>query len=144
MKESYKPMFEPFTFRSGVTVKNRIMMAPMTNYSSDENDMVSAEELAYYSERSGGPGAVITAVAYIEPGGKGFPGQFSAADDSYIPSLRKLAETIQSKGAKAILQIFHAGRNIGHDGSGGDRITANPIIGIHKTCIFCESDHRVL
>lgn len=110
MKESYKPMFEPFTFRSGVTVKNRIMMAPMTNYSSDDNDMVSAEELAYYSERSGGPGAVITAVAYIEPGGKGFPGQFSAADDSYIPSLRKLAETIQSKGAKAILQIFHAGR----------------------------------
>lgn len=53
---------------------------------------------------------MITAVAYIEAGGKGFPGQFSAADDSFIPSLKKLADTIQSKGSKAILQIFHAGR----------------------------------
>ncbi|MEK3799878.1 NADH-dependent flavin oxidoreductase [Peribacillus sp. FSL H8-0477] len=110
MKANHQKIFEPFTFTSGVEVKNRIMLAPMTNYSSKDNDEVSESELAYYSERSGGVGAVITAVAYIEAGGKGFPGQFSAADDSFIPSLKKLADTIQSKGSKAILQIFHAGR----------------------------------
>jgi 2,4-dienoyl-CoA reductase-like NADH-dependent reductase (Old Yellow Enzyme family) len=110
LNPKYEAIFQPFTFPSGIEVKNRVIMAPMTNFSSQENGEVSEEELAYYSERSGGVGTVITAVAYVTPDGKGFPGQFSAADDSMIPSLKRLAQTIQEKGSKAILQVFHGGR----------------------------------
>lgn len=85
-------------------------MAPMTTYSANVDDTVSDEELAYYKERSAGVAAVITAVAYVSKHGKGFPGQISAHEDRYIPSLRKIAQTIQKEGALAILQIFHAGR----------------------------------
>lgn len=101
---------ETFTFKNGVTLKNKVVMAPMTTMSSFYNGMVSKDELAYYAKRAGGPGIVSTAVANVTPNGKGFEGELSATSDEMIPSLRSLAETIQSKGAKAVLQIFHAGR----------------------------------
>lgn len=110
MNTKYEPIFQSFTFPSGVDVKNRIMIAPMTHYSSQSNGEISEQELLYYAERSGGVGAVITACAYVSLDGKGFQDQFSVDDDSFIPGLKKLAETIQSKGAKAILQIYHGGR----------------------------------
>lgn len=103
-------VFEKFTLNNGVSLKNRLFMAPMTTYSANADDTVSDAELAYYKERSAGVAAVITAVAYVSKHGKGFPGQISAHDDIYIPSLRKIAQTIQKEGALAILQIFHAGR----------------------------------
>ena len=110
MNTKYEPIFQSFTFPSGVDVKNRIMIAPMTHYSSQSNGEISEQELLYYAERSGGVGAVITACAYVSLDGKGFQDQFSVDNDSFIPRLKKLAETIQAKGAKAILQIYHGGR----------------------------------
>ena len=101
---------ETFTFKNGVTLKNKVVMAPMTTMSSFYNGMVSKDELDYYAKRAGGPGMVITAVANVTPNGKGFEGELSATSDEMIPSLRSLAETIQSKGEKTVLQIFHAGR----------------------------------
>ena len=101
---------EIFTFKNGVTLKNKVVMAPMTTMSSFYNGMVSKDEVDYYAKRAGGPGMVITAVANVTPNGKGFEGELSATSDEMIPSLRSLAKTIQSKGAKAVLQIFHAGR----------------------------------
>lgn len=105
-----KKMFEKYTLNNGVELKNRLFLAPMTTYSANEDDSVSDEEIDYYRARSKGVGTVITAVAYVSKSGKGFPGQIAASDDAYIPSLRKIAQTIQGEGAKAILQIFHAGR----------------------------------
>jgi 2,4-dienoyl-CoA reductase-like NADH-dependent reductase (Old Yellow Enzyme family) len=91
MNPKYEPIFKSFTFPSGVEVKNRIMIAPMTHYSSQSNGEVSQQELPYYAERSGGVGAVITACAYVSIDGKGFQDQFSVDDDSFIPGLKKLA-----------------------------------------------------
>lgn len=110
MQIKYEAIFQPFTFPSGVTVKNRIMIAPMTHCSSHDNGEVSEQELPYYKERSGGVGTFITACAYVSIGGKGFVGEFGIDDDSFISGLKKLAETIQSEGAKAIVQLYHGGR----------------------------------
>jgi 2,4-dienoyl-CoA reductase-like NADH-dependent reductase (Old Yellow Enzyme family) len=110
MKEEYKAMLEEIALPSGVKLKNRILMAPMTNWSSGADGMVTDDELAYYRERSGGVGAVITACANVTRDGQGFKDQISVYSDEQIPSLRRLAETIKGEGAKAILQIFHAGR----------------------------------
>lgn len=109
MNSNYTKLFEPFTFASGVTIDNRVMMAPMTTNSAFENGMVTTDELLYYKRRSAGLGAVITSCAQVMENGK-FAGSFSAASDNRIESLSKLAKTIQSTGAKAILQIFHVGR----------------------------------
>lgn len=54
-------------------------------------------------------GLVISGCAQVTPNGIGFTHEFSAADDSYIPSLKRLADAAKSGGAPAILQLFHAG-----------------------------------
>ena len=109
MNPKYNKLFEPFTFASGATIDNRIIMAPMTTNSSFENGMVTTDEHIYYKRRTAGLGAVITSCAQVREDGK-FAGSLSAASDHHIESLEKLARTIQSTGAKAILQIFHIGR----------------------------------
>ena len=110
MNAKYQPLFQPFTLRSGMELKNRIVMAPLTNWSSNEDGTVSDAELAYYIHRAKGVGMVITACAYVTPNGKGFAGEFSAHSDEMIPSLRRLATSLKEQGTKAVMQIFHGGR----------------------------------
>ncbi|MFE0301353.1 NADH-dependent flavin oxidoreductase [Priestia megaterium] len=109
MNETYSNLFETFTFRNGVTLKNRVVMAPMTTWSSNDDYTVSDEELTYYQKRVNGVGVVITGCTHVQPNGIGFTNEFAAYDDKFIPSLRKLAEAAKSGGAPAILQIFHGG-----------------------------------
>lgn len=105
-----RKFLEPYTFQNGATLKNRVLMAPMTNFASEDTGETTAEELEYYRVRSQGVGAVLTAVANVTAGGRGFPGEIGAHRDDLVDSLKALATTIQGEGAKAILQIFHAGR----------------------------------
>lgn len=70
MKEKFKPLFEPFQFRNGIDVKNRIVMGPTTNFSSHPDGTVTDEEVNYYTRRAHGVGMLITACAYVTPNGK--------------------------------------------------------------------------
>lgn len=101
---------QPYTFKNGLTVKNRITIPPMTETSAFEEGSVTTDELRYFSLHSGGPGLFISPVANVTPGGKGFEGELSVADDKYLPGLTKMASAMKQGGTRAILQIFHAGR----------------------------------
>lgn len=103
-------VLQGYTFKSGLRLRNRVVMSPMTTMASFYNGMVTKDEIEYYAARSGGPGMVITAVANVSGRGKGFEGELSAGDDLMIPGLTRLANAITSNGARAVLQIFHAGR----------------------------------
>jgi 2,4-dienoyl-CoA reductase-like NADH-dependent reductase (Old Yellow Enzyme family) len=128
MNEKYQPLFESFTYRSGVEVKNRLVMAPMTNFSSNPDGTVTDGEIEYYERRSNGVGMVITACTYATPNGKGFNGEFAADRDEMIPSLKRLASAIQARGAKAVLQIFHGGRECPPDlVPGGETVSASDV-----------------
>lgn len=109
MNPKYNQLFESFTLKSGVTLDNRLLMAPMTTQSSFENGMITTDERIYYRRRASGVGTVVTACAHVREDGK-FASSPSASSDKYIKSLTKLAQSIQSTGTKAILQIFHVGR----------------------------------
>jgi len=102
-------LFAPLALVPGLVLRNRVVMAPMTTWSSNDNGTVSDEEDAYYRRRVRDVGLVITGCTHVQPNGLGFTGEFSACDDTFIPSLRKLAVAAKSGGAPAILQIFHAG-----------------------------------
>lgn len=102
---------KPYTFeKKNITIKNRIVIPPMTEEMSFSNGEVTSDELRYYHMHSGGAGMFITATANVNVLGKGFEGELSVADDKFIPSLTKLAEAMHRDGTKAILQIFSAGR----------------------------------
>jgi 2,4-dienoyl-CoA reductase-like NADH-dependent reductase (Old Yellow Enzyme family) len=96
--------------RSGVILKNRLFMSPMTTQQSFYNGTVTQDEIKYYADRAKGLGAVITGAANVQDGGKGWPGELSIAHDEMLPELSQLAKAIQGQGAKAIVQIFHGGR----------------------------------
>ncbi|WP_057880718.1 NADH-dependent flavin oxidoreductase [Companilactobacillus kimchiensis] len=102
---------EPYTFeKKGITVKNRVVIPPMTEEMSFSNGEVTADELRYYQIHSGGAGLFITATSNVNDLGKGFEGELSVASDKFIPGLTKLASAMHQNGTKAILQIFSAGR----------------------------------
>ncbi|WP_340373373.1 NADH-dependent flavin oxidoreductase [Peribacillus sp. FSL E2-0218] len=136
MNSKYTPLFESFNIGKGVEVKNRLVMAPMTNFSSNPDGTVSDEEISYYERRSSGVGMVITACTYVTANGKGFHGEFGGDTDEMIPSLSRLASAIKAKGAKAILQIFHGGREVPPElVPNGDVVSAGdiPSVGEGKT-----------
>ncbi|WP_449536470.1 NADH-dependent flavin oxidoreductase [Ferdinandcohnia sp. Marseille-Q9671] len=110
MNQDKHVMLSPYTLPNGVELKNRLIMAPMTNWSSNPDGTVSDAEVNYYARRSSGVSMVITACTYVTPNGKGFHGEFAGDRDEMIPSLTTLAKAIKEQGAKAILQIFHGGR----------------------------------
>ncbi len=97
MNAKYKPLFEEIALRSGIQLKNRIVMAPMTNWSSHEDGTVSDAEVNYYVRRSSGAGMVITACTYVTRNGKGFAGEFGADTDDMITSLRRLPPRLRGK-----------------------------------------------
>ncbi|MBT2722067.1 NADH-dependent flavin oxidoreductase [Bacillus sp. ISL-46] len=127
MNLKYAPLFESFTIGKGIQIKNRIVMAPMTNFSSNPDGTVSDAEVKYYERRSNGVGMVITACTYVTRNGKGFHGEFGGDRDEMIPSLRRLASAIKEKGAKAILQIFHGGRQVPPELVDGDVVSASAV-----------------
>ncbi|WP_145147099.1 NADH-dependent flavin oxidoreductase [Paenibacillus xylanexedens] len=110
MNPKFNQMFEQVSLPTGITLKNRIVLAPMTHMSSNADGTISDAELAYYARRTGGAGMSITAVGHVTETGIGFPAQFGVYDDRFIPGLKKLADTIKQQGSVAVLQIFHAGR----------------------------------
>lgn len=102
---------EPYTFEhAGVTIKNRVVIPPMTECMSFHDGTVTEDEIEYYRKHSGGAGMFITAVAYVNELGKGFEGELSIDDDKFIPGLTKLSSAIKENGTKAVVQIFSAGR----------------------------------
>ena len=107
---SYLPtLFRPYELSPGITLRNRLVMSPMTTWSGSDDFQITDEEAAYYRLRVQGVGLVITGCAQVTANGIGFTHEFSAADDGFIPSLKRLADAARSGGAPAILQLFHAG-----------------------------------
>ncbi|MCX8530788.1 NADH-dependent flavin oxidoreductase [Chryseobacterium luquanense] len=109
MNTETQQLFEPFSFKKGIRIKNRIVMAPMTTWASNEDYTVSEDEINHYEARSGNVGLVITGCTRILANGIGFTNEYAAYDDFFLPGLKKLAAAAKKGGAPAILQIYHAG-----------------------------------
>ncbi len=99
-----------FTFKRGLVLKNKMVMAPMTTKMSYFNGKVTPSEVAYYHQRAGEVGMIITGAANVQQNGKCWEGELSVESQEMIPSLNQLASGIKVNGTKAILQIFHGGR----------------------------------
>lgn len=109
MTSKHPTLFQTFAFDNGLTLRNRVVMAPMTTWSASPDGSISDAELGYYRRRAQAVGMVITGCTHVAENGIGFTDEFAAYDDRFIPSLRRLAQAAKSGGAPAVLQIFHAG-----------------------------------
>jgi 2,4-dienoyl-CoA reductase-like NADH-dependent reductase (Old Yellow Enzyme family) len=121
-------LFQPFTFKKGITLKNKVAMAPMTTWASNDDYTISDDEVKHYKTRVQDIGLVITGCTRVTPSGIGFTHEYAAYDDAFLPSLKKLADAAKSGGAPAILQIYHAGNKaIPELIPGGDLVSASAI-----------------
>lgn len=109
MTEDTKQLFQTFTFKNGIATQNRIAMSPMTTWASNDDYTVSDDEIRHYEARSGNVGLVITGCTRVTVNGIGFNNEYASYDDSFLPSLKKLAAAAKKGGSPAILQIYHAG-----------------------------------
>ncbi len=105
-----KRLFTPLELR-GMTLRNRINMAPMvTNYATSRGE-VTERLIAYYAARArGGAGLITVEATAVSPNGRSFVNNLCVYDDLHVPGLRALAAAVHAGGAKISLELYHAGR----------------------------------
>ncbi|MEM9840948.1 MAG: NADH:flavin oxidoreductase/NADH oxidase family protein [Pseudomonadota bacterium] len=105
---------DPFTLPCGATLKNRIAKAAMTEQIAEADGKPNARHVRLYERWSeGGAGLLITGNVQVDRKHLEHPGNIvieAAQGDARHEQLRALAEAAQKDGAKAIMQISHAGR----------------------------------
>lgn len=119
-------LFDPIDLR-GLTVRNRIGVAPMCQFSS-VGGMAADWHLVHLGARAaGGAGLVMTEAVAVEPAGRISPYDLGLWDNGQIGPLARVAKFIRSQGAAAAIQLAHAGRKAsrtptwGLDGQGRER-----------------------
>lgn len=126
-----KQIQDEFVFHNGLKMQNRIVLAPMTLSVCKDGGYVSKEDLNYYARRSGSVGMAITGSAYVHPLGQAFANSYSAAEDDKIEGLTCLAKAMKSKGALAVLQLYHGGRMVPPHLVNEQPVSPSDIIGSH-------------
>jgi 2,4-dienoyl-CoA reductase-like NADH-dependent reductase (Old Yellow Enzyme family) len=93
-----------------VEIKNRIVMPPMTTRLADEDGFVTEPTIDYYMARvRGGVGLVTVEMASPTPAGRHRGRELGIYDDRFLRGLTRLVAAIHSGGAKASIQLGHAG-----------------------------------
>ena len=103
-------LFAPMSFIRGPAMKNRLMLAPLTNLQSHPGGTLSYDEHRWLTLRAqGGFGLTMTAAAHVQAIGQGFPGQVGIFSDVHVPGLARLAGDIRKAGSLGVVQLHHAG-----------------------------------
>lgn len=103
-------LFTPVSI-SGLTLKNRVMMAPMENGMAHAGGMVSDRLMEFFAERARrGVALIMTGSVAVSPEGAGLPAQIGIYDDTFLPGLKRLCERIHAEGGRIGAQLYHAGR----------------------------------
>lgn len=103
-------LFQPLQLARGPAMKNRFMLAPMTNTQSHADGTLSEDEYRWLVMRAeGGFAYTLTCASHVQANGQGFPGQLGIFDDRHLPGLARLAEGIKNRGSACAVQLHHAG-----------------------------------
>jgi 2,4-dienoyl-CoA reductase-like NADH-dependent reductase (Old Yellow Enzyme family) len=102
-------LFQPLTQRS-VTFRNRIVVSPMCQYSS-EDGFANDWHLVHLGSRAvGGAASVMMEATAVEARGRISPFDQGIWKDEHIPFLSRIAAFLKQFGAVAGIQLAHAGR----------------------------------
>ncbi len=103
-------LFTPFTL-GGVTLANRIVVAPMCQYSADEGRATAWHMMHLGGLASSGAAAVIIEATAVEPAGRITHGCLGLWDDATEAALRPVVDAVRRyTKTRLMIQIAHAGR----------------------------------
>ncbi len=101
-------LFDPITIRA-LSLRNRVVMAPLTRSRAVEANTPNALMAEYYAQRASA-GLIVTEGTSPSPNGLGYariPGLFNAA---HVAGWRKVTDAVHAKGGRIVVQLMHTGR----------------------------------
>lgn len=107
--EATVALFRPFQLRS-ITLRNRIMVAPMCQYSAQDGFANDWHLVHLGGFAVGGAALVMTEAAAVEARGRISPQDLGIYRDEHIEQLSRITRFIKEQGAVPAIQLAHAGR----------------------------------
>jgi 2,4-dienoyl-CoA reductase-like NADH-dependent reductase (Old Yellow Enzyme family) len=102
-------LFDPLTLRS-VTLRNRIGVSPMCQYSAT-GGLANHWHVVHYGSRAvGGAGLVMVEATAVTPQGRISPQDLGLWNDTQVEPLARIVRVVEEYGAIAGVQLAHAGR----------------------------------
>jgi 2,4-dienoyl-CoA reductase-like NADH-dependent reductase (Old Yellow Enzyme family) len=119
-------LFQPLTVRS-ITLRNRIGVSPMCQYSSEDGVATDWHFVHLGSRAVGGAGLVIAEATAVSPEGRISPGDAGIWAEKHIEPIARINRFIKEHGAVPGIQIAHAGRkaSAARPWKGGAHLTDN-------------------
>lgn len=103
------PLFTPVTI-GGVTLRNRVVVSPMCQYSSRDGFATDWHLVHLGSRAVGGAALVIAEATAVTPDGRISPSDLGIWSDAHVDGLERCARFIAAQGAVPGIQLGHAGR----------------------------------
>jgi len=107
-------LFTPMTLR-GITLRNRIMVSPMCQYSCEDGFATDWHLVHLGSRAVGGAGLVTAEATAVEARGRISPHDLGIWKDEHVAGLQRISRFIAANGAVPAIQIAHAGRKASVD-----------------------------
>ncbi len=102
-------LFSPLTL-AGITLPNRIAVSPMCEYSCEDGFATDWHLVHLGSRAVGGAGLILTEATAVSPEGRISPLDLGLWKDEHIAPLARVVDLLHAHGARAGVQLAHAGR----------------------------------
>ncbi|MDR2032763.1 MAG: alkene reductase [Azoarcus sp.] len=92
------------------TLRNRLIMAPMTRSRSDDETGVPDDLVAAYYAQRASAGLIISEGVFPSATGKGYVRTPGIVTEAQIAAWRRIVAAVHDRGGKIFMQIMHCGR----------------------------------
>ncbi|MBL8297801.1 MAG: alkene reductase [Rhodanobacteraceae bacterium] len=102
-------LFDPISL-NGLTIRNRVVMAPMTRCrTSQPGNRPNAAMATYYAQRAGA-GLIVSEATQVSPQGQGYSFTPGIHSEEQIAGWRLVTDAVHAAGGHIFLQLWHVGR----------------------------------
>lgn len=101
-------LFDPFDL-AGLTLSNRIVMAPLTRNRAGDGLTPSPLAAEYYAQRASA-GLIITEATQVSKQAQGYQDTPGIYTPEQIAGWRKVTDAVHAKGGRIFVQLWHVGR----------------------------------
>jgi len=102
-------LLTPFQLNNKITLKNRILMAPLTRCMADDNLVPTQASVDYYARRAD-TGLIISEAIIIRPDAQGYPNTPGLFSKAQIEGWKKVTKAVHQNEGKIFAQLWHVGR----------------------------------
>lgn len=114
------PLFRPLSLMRGPELKNRLLLAPLTNQQSEVDGTASPADFDWIERVArGGYSMIMACAANVQENGKTFKNQLGIWNDDQLPGLRQMSDLIHTQDAVSSIQLHHGGFRAGFNLKGG-------------------------